>query len=99
MSYIAMQETLQSIDRSKHMSRQHHCLKIEPQYYIDIESGIKTFEIRYNDRDYKVYDILYLQEYCNGKYTGREIEKEICYIMDNPQFCKEGYVVLGIRDS
>lgn len=67
------------------MSRQHHYLKIEPEYYIDIESGIKTFEIRYNDRNYKVYDILYLQEYCNGK-------------MDNPQFCKEGFVILGIRD-
>lgn len=79
------------------MSRQHHYLKILPQYYRAVESGRKTFEIRYNDRDYKVGDMLYLQEFCGGEYTGRELTREVCYVIDDPEYCKEGFAVLGIR--
>lgn len=79
------------------MSRQHHYVKILPEYYMAVESGIKTFEIRFNDRNYKVGDILHLQEFCGGEYTGRVIEKEICYIIDSPEYCKEGFVVLGLK--
>jgi hypothetical protein len=80
------------------VSRKHHYVKILPEYYIAIEQGIKTFEIRFNDRNYKVGDILHLQEFCGGKYTSRELTKEICYMIDNPDYCKEGFVVLGIKD-
>ena len=79
------------------MSRQHHYLKILPECYIAVDKGIKTFEIRFNDRNYKVGDILYLQEFCGGEYTGREIIKEVCYVVDNPEYCKEGFAVLGIK--
>ena len=58
------------------MSRQHHYLKILPEYYRAIENGDKTFEVRYNDRNYQKYDILHLQEWINGVYTKREIEAE-----------------------
>lgn len=80
------------------MSRQHHYLKILPEYYIAVEKGVKTFEIRFNDRNYKVGDILHLQEFCGGEYTSRELTKEVCYMIDNPEYCKEGFVVLGIKD-
>lgn len=80
------------------MSRQHHNLKILPKYYMAVEKKIKTFEIRFNDRNFKVGDILHLQEHCGGEYTGREIIKEVCYMIDNPEYCKEGFVVLGIKD-
>lgn len=79
------------------MSRQFHYLKILPQYYMAVESGRKTFEIRFNDRGYKVGDILHLQEFCGGEYTGRVVSREVCYIVDDPEYCKEGFVVLGIR--
>lgn len=79
------------------MSILYHYLKILPKYFMDIESGIKTFEIRCNDRGYKVGDILHLQEYCGGEYTGRVIEKEICYMIDSQEYCKEGFVVLGLK--
>lgn len=36
-----------------------HRLKILKQYLIDIAIGIKTFEIRFNDRDYQVGDVLH----------------------------------------
>ena len=69
-----------------------------PKYFLAVEKGIKTFEIRFNDRNFKVGDVLHLQEYCGGEYTSREIAKEVCYMIDNPEYCKEGFVVLGIKD-
>ena len=79
------------------MSRQHHYIKILPEYYRAVESGKKTFEVRYNDRNYQVYDILHLQECVNDYYTGREITVEVTYILDDPKYCKDGYVVMAIE--
>ncbi len=76
-----------------------HDVKIFPEYFDAVESGIKPFEIRYNDRDYKIGDILCLKEFCDGNYTGRETVREICYMIDDPEFCKAGYVVLGLKQS
>ncbi len=35
-----------------------HELKIKHEYLIDVSLGIKTFELRYNDRDYQVGDLI-----------------------------------------
>ena len=48
------------------MSRQHHELKIKPEYYRAVEKGDKTFEVRFNDRNYHKYDILHLREWFGG---------------------------------
>jgi len=79
------------------MSRQHHYIKILPEYYRAIESGKKTFEVRFNDRNYQVCDILHLQEWLNGGYTGREIIAEVTYIIDDPNYCKEGYIIMAMK--
>lgn len=80
------------------MSKQHHYLKIVPKYYLDVEHGVKTFEIRKNDRDYHVGDILHLQEWTESNgYSDRELGAEVIYMVDDPEYCKEGYVVLGIK--
>lgn len=72
-----------------------HELKIWPVYFEDVLSGAKTFELRKNDRDFQVGDILVLKEFNPGLsdetgptkvvieergYTGREINKKITYI-------------------
>ncbi|EGO8793662.1 DUF3850 domain-containing protein [Enterococcus faecalis] len=72
-----------------------HHLKILPEYFEAIVSGDKCFEIRKNDRGYKVGDILRLNEYEDGKYTGNFHVAEITYITDYAQ--QDGYVVLGIK--
>lgn len=79
------------------MSRQHHELKIKPEYFRAIANGFKTFEVRFNDRNFLVYDILHLKEYADGEYTGREIIAEVTYILDNKDFCKDGYVIMAIK--
>ena len=79
------------------MSRQHHYLKTLPKYFVPIERGIKNFEVRFNDRGYKIGDILHLKEFSDGEFTGRVITKEVCYILDEPEYCKKGYVILGMK--
>lgn len=72
-----------------------HKLKILPEYYIAVSDGSKTFEIRKNDRDFKLGDIVMLQEYDESGFRGRNILVEIVYLTDYEQ--KDNYVVLGIR--
>lgn len=80
------------------MSREHHYLKILPEYYRAIERGQKNFEVRFNDRNFKVWDVLHLQECINGEYTGREILADVPYILDDPAYCKEGYVIMALAN-
>ncbi|MTD42482.1 DUF3850 domain-containing protein [Erwinia sp. CPCC 100877] len=70
-----------------------HELKILPQYFDAVVSGRKRFEIRKNDRDYQVGDLLILNEWDNG-FTGDLYKAQVTYITDYAQ--QEGYVVIGI---
>lgn len=72
-----------------------HELKILPEYFEAVVSGDKRFEIRKNDRNYEKGDILRLNEYQDGQYTGDVHVAEITYITDYAQ--QDGYVVLGIK--
>ncbi len=60
-----------------------HDLKSLPDYFEPIFNGIKLFDIRKNDRDFKVDDWVLLREWDDKKeiYTGREIRKRISYIL------------------
>ena len=69
------------------MSRQHHKLKTESAFYQAVEAGIKTFELRVNDRNFQVGDMVTLQEVFGGIATGRALPpKEIKYILLGGQF-------------
>lgn len=72
-----------------------HELKILPDYFDDVKNGIKTFEIRKNDRGYQVGDSLILQEFQNDSYTGKELQAIVRYMTDYEQ--KENYVVMAIE--
>lgn len=75
-----------------------HELKILPAYYADVWHGIKTFEVRKDDRGFQIGDTLHLQEYDPPKgYTGRFIIAKVCYKINDPAYCKDGYCILGIE--
>lgn len=76
-----------------------HELKIEPEYFKDVLSGDKTFEIRENDRNYRVGDYLALNEWNakEKKHTGRSLLARVTYMLTDERFVAEGYAVLGIR--
>lgn len=59
-----------------------HALKTWPYYFVPVLHGIKTFEIRKNDRDFKEGDQLLLREWDprSEDYTGRECVRWITYI-------------------
>lgn len=76
-----------------------HELKILPKYFQAVWNGIKTFELRKADRDYRRGDILILQEWDGEKYTGSAICVKVTYILQNAENygLKDGYVIMGIR--
>lgn len=74
-----------------------HELKIYPKYFEDVISGKRKFEIRKNDRKFRVGDILILKEWDNIKYSGREARAEVIYLIDDKFVgIQPGYVVMGI---
>jgi len=70
-----------------------HNIKTLPEYYNAVESGVKTFEIRKNDRNYQVGDFLNLHKW-DGEYLDESQTVEITYITDYEQ--APGYVVMSI---
>jgi len=87
-----------------------HELKVWPEYFEAIVDGSKTFEVRRDDRGFQVGDTLVLREWDpNVKeagvdwyapaYTGRELKREVTYILRGPTFGIEaGYCVVGLSD-
>ena len=45
-------------------------VKVLPEFYEELRMHRKTFEIRKDDRDYQVGDILVLREWNGKEYTG-----------------------------
>jgi hypothetical protein len=85
-----------------------HRLKLNRKYFDAVKNGIKTFEVRKDDRDFMIGDTLYLYETDDyGEYVVTElgirptpIEAIVTYILthdDFPDGVPEGYVILGIK--
>ena len=84
-----------------------HYVKSWLYLYSAAITGMKTHDMRrQTDRDYKVGDVMILQEYDQNKYcyTGREAAVQITYITSPENPCalsgnglKEEYVILSIK--
>ncbi|WP_432702454.1 DUF3850 domain-containing protein [Lysinibacillus sphaericus] len=73
-----------------------HELKIAPEYFGPVFDGIKTFEIRKDDRGYQVGDLLLLKEYENCAFTGKAVLKQVTYLTADYQ--QPDYVTLAIKE-
>jgi hypothetical protein len=82
-----------------------HELKTWPAYFGAVASGRKSFEIRRDDRPFRMGDTLRLREWCpvERSYTGREVVAEVTYVMRKEEdfglmdgFCLMGISVTGI---
>lgn len=60
-------------------------------------NGTKKFEIREDEDGLQICDVIILREWDGEKYTGREIKKDIDYVLrDVPEYgLMPGYVILG----
>lgn len=72
--------------------------KILPEYFQKVLTGEKTFEIRKDEDDAKVGDIIELYEFENGELTGRVCDRIISYVLrDAEEYgLKEGFAIYGL---
>jgi hypothetical protein len=70
-----------------------HILDIQDKYFNDIKIGIKTFEIRRDNKNYQVNDTLTL---VNLK-TNETLIKTIIYITDVSIYDLKHILILGIK--
>jgi Domain of unknown function (DUF3850) len=77
-----------------------HELKCWPQYFQDIFLYKKRFELRKNDRDFKVDDHVTLREYdpITQKYSKRRMTFRIGYLLKDVESfgLRRGYVIIGL---
>ena len=74
-----------------------HTVKIETKYLNRIFDNEKLFEVRLNDRDYQVGDILHFEEVREDDMCKDcSQRREIIYIHSGLGM-KDGYVVLGLK--
>lgn len=72
-----------------------HEVTTSVEHFKAIEAGIKCFDIRKNDRDYQVDDILLIQAHDGAALTGETISRQINYMTDDDQ--RKGYIVMGLK--
>jgi ASC-1-like (ASCH) protein len=82
-------------------------LKTDPEVYDAVARGVKKYEIRFNDRDYQVGDILILKEtYNTGEqiktgqpltYTGRQLRVKVLHILKGPIYgLLDGWCIMSL---
>ena len=85
-----------------------HELKTDSEVFQAVRSGEKTYEIRFNDRDYQRHDFLRLcetertgEEMREGAqliYTGDEIDVKVTHILRGPVYgLKDMWVIMSIK--
>ena len=78
-----------------------HALKCRGDFFMSVYDNEKEFEVRKNDRDFKIGDYIVLcQRYGqdDGELSGLTCMRKIKYILTGGQFgVQQGYVVLGLE--
>lgn len=76
-----------------------HALKTWPEYFQAVKDGRKPFELRQNDRDFQVGDVLELYEYepMGKQLTGERLRVVVTYVLSGP-WLAPGVVALGIKE-
>lgn len=76
-----------------------HSLKCWPEHYAVIEAGVKTCELRLNDRPYQRGDALLLREFepVENGYTGRQLRVRVTHVLSGGEWLAPGYIAMSIR--
>ncbi|WP_025114142.1 ParB/RepB/Spo0J family partition protein [Lysinibacillus fusiformis] len=94
---IAKEKRIESEQKEKPIT---HELKIHPEPFQAVSKGLKTWEYRFNNRNFREGDKLKLNEFDpeNMAYTGRFVEVRVMYLLQGGQFdIPEGYVIMSIK--
>lgn len=75
------------------------CKKILPEYFAKVQAGWKNFELRKDEDNVCVGDVIILEEFDpdNGSRTGRRIKRKVTYVLRNvPEYgLMPGYCIIG----
>lgn len=74
-----------------------HDIRLGASFFDDVLECRKNFELRKNDRGYKVGDILYMMEFKDGRNTGRSVKRKVIYMLEDFTGLEDGYCILGIE--
>ena len=81
-----------------------HKLKTHSPFFEDLLKGVKNFELRKDDRDFQIEDILLLEEWdpVFKVETGRRVRREVQYVLRgndiSPKWgLQSGFCILGLR--
>lgn len=74
-----------------------HQIRLAKSYFDDVANGIKTFELRKNDRGYKKGDILEMMEFADGKNTGRMVKVLVTYILEDYTGIEDEYCIMATK--
>lgn len=76
-----------------------HHVKTQPRYFIPHLNGVLSFLVVEDNHRWVLGDIIVLQEEFSfaGGLTGRKIELEITYIMDDMVGLSRGFAILGTK--
>jgi len=76
-----------------------HEIKCWPEHFAVIASGAKTCELRLNDRNYLVGDMLYLREWdsMENSYTGAALYAMVTHILSGGVWLSPGYIAMSIK--
>lgn len=85
------------------MIRSPICLKTDPDPFLAVWTGVKRFEVRNDDRKFRVGDVLRLQEFQRqdtpggGVYSGASIDAIVTFKLPGGKYgLPDGLCVLGI---
>ena len=75
-----------------------HNLKCWPEYFSLINAGVKNFDLRKNDRGFRLGDDIKFEEFRPGvnEYTGRHCKRRVSYILSGFAGLEPGYCILEL---
>ncbi|MFJ7662980.1 ParB/RepB/Spo0J family partition protein [Lysinibacillus sp. NPDC097162] len=91
------QEVIESEQKDKPIT---HEIKIHPKPFQAVIKGLKSWEYRFNNRNFREGDKLKLNEFEPEKmaYTGEFVEVRVVYLLEGGQYdIPDGYVIMSIK--
>ncbi|MDQ7794129.1 MAG: DUF3850 domain-containing protein [bacterium] len=78
-----------------------HCLKTWPEFFKAMKRGRKRFDIRRDDRGFKVGDRLVLEEWdpSTQSYTGEGLIFRVTYCLRKQPWVPKGYVAMSVEEA
>lgn len=77
-----------------------HDIKCWPSYFEALLQNVKHFELRNNDRNYQVDDVLFIHEYDPDTelYTGRSLVRRVSFVVTEGPWLTPGYAALSLQE-